>query len=186
MSERLSGIATAITWRKSARAARESRAEELLLPSGATILAARPEPLEWILAGRVPQRLLAAALGESQHHPRENSSGHPRQSGDPALDSRLRGNDGVDGNDAVAAGAGMTREDVLELARFAAQLVKASVVAPAIGEGPDEIALDDIPIEDRAFIFEWACRALSASGASSTKEDLSSPSIDGLERFCAQ
>jgi hypothetical protein len=77
----------------------------------------------------------------------------------------------------------MTREDVLELARFAAQLVKASVVRPAIGDGPDEIPLDDIPIEDRAFIFEWACRALRSSNAQSTEEDLSS---EKLERFCAQ
>ena len=54
----------------------------------------------------------------------------------------------------------MTREEVLELAAFARQLVKASVVKPAIDEGPEEIALDDIPVQDRAFIFEWACRAL--------------------------
>ena len=80
----------------------------------------------------------------------------------------------------------MTREEVLELASFAAQLVQASVVRPAIGEGPDEIRLDDIPVEDRAFIFEWACRALGASGASSAKEDPSSPPAGGLERFCAQ
>jgi hypothetical protein len=165
------GIANAADWRAASRRARASRAEELALPSGATILAARPDPLEWILAGRVPQRLLAAALGESH--------GHPRESGDRTLDSHLRGNDGGE------AGVEMTREEVLELARFAAQLVEASVVEPAIGDGPEEIRLDEIPTEDRAFIFEWACRALGTSGASSVKEEPSSPSVDGLERFCA-
>ena len=74
-------IATASDWRSAARKSREAGAEELTLPSGATILAARPEPLEWILAGRVPQRLLAAALGASDD--RDPNSGHPRASGDP-------------------------------------------------------------------------------------------------------
>ena len=179
------GIANAADWRAASRRARASRAEALTLPSGATILAARPDPLEWILAGRVPQRLLAAALGESHGHPRETRPGHPRESGDPTLDSRLRGNDGLGGNDGSEAGVEMTREEVLELARFAAQLVEASVVEPAIGDGPEEIRLDEIPTEDRAFIFEWACRALGTSGASSVKEEPSSPSVDGLERFCA-
>jgi len=201
------GISTSADWRNASRASRETRAEPLTLPSGATILAARPEPLEWILAGRVPQRLLAAALGESQARLRETEPGHPRESGDPALDSRFRGNDSLRGNDGVKAGAEMTREDVLELARFAAQLVRASVVRPAIGEGPGEISLDEIPVEDRAFIFEWACRALgsapnAAKSARSTgvspvvdndgratcgaEEALSGPSVDGLERFCAR
>lgn len=168
MHERNNHLATAADWRSAARKARQEHAEPLTLPSGATILAARPEPLEWIMSGRLPQRLLAAALEEPQSHPRE--------SGDPSADSRLRG------NDSAAASAGMTREDVLELARFAAQLVKASVVQPAIGDGADEIPLDEIPVEDRAFIFQWACRALS--GPNSNKEGLPSPSVDGLERFC--
>jgi hypothetical protein len=185
------GIANAADWRAASRRARASRAEKLTLPSGATILAARPEPLEWILAGRVPQRLLAAALGESQSHPHETGSrlpreaGQPRESGDPMLDSRLRGNDGLGGNDGGEAGVEMTREEVLELARFAAQLVEASVVEPAIGNGLEEMRLDEIPTEDRAFIFEWACRALGTSGASSAKEGTSSPPAGGLERFCA-
>ena len=140
---------TAADWRKASRAQRAASAEPLTLPSGATILATRPAPLEWILAGRVPQRLLAAALASEGTDP-------PGE---------------------------LSRQDVLELARFAAELVRASVVDPAIGEGPEEIRLDDIPIEDRAFIFEWACRALRDSG---TKEDPSSPSADGLERFCAK
>ncbi|MFB3921602.1 MAG: hypothetical protein ACE145_07760 [Terriglobia bacterium] len=154
MSERDSNLATADDWRASARKSRLAHAESLTLPSGATILAARPEPLEWILAGRIPQRLLAAAL------------------------------DTAEGNGGANA-AGMSRDDVLELARFAAQLVKASVVEPAIGDGPDEIPLDEIPVEDRAFIFQWACRALG--GPHSNPEDASSPSRcdrDGLERFC--
>ena len=184
MHERNNHLATAADWRSAARKARQEHAEPLTLPSGATILAARPEPLEWIMSGRIPQRLLAAALEEPQSHPREVPPGHPRESGDPSADSRLRGNDvnGARGNDSAAASAGMTREDVLELARFAAQLVKASVVQPAIGDGADEIPLDEIPVEDRAFIFQWACRALS--GPNSNKEGLPSPSVDGLERFC--
>jgi hypothetical protein len=158
---------------------REARAEELTLPSGAVILAARPEPLDWILSGRVPQRLLAAALGESESDPRASGRGHPRERGDPALDSRLRGNDGLD------ADVGMTREDVLELARFACELVKASVVRPVIGDGPDEIRFEEIPVEDRAFIFQWACRTLNGSNGDgiSGKEDHSS---EKLERFRAR
>jgi hypothetical protein len=144
-------INNAADWRQAARAQRAATAEALTLPSGATILAARPEPLEWILAGRVPQRLLSAALA-------------------------------LDGS-AVGAQGDLSREDVLEFARFAADLVRASVVAPAIGNGPDEIRFDDIPIEDRAFIFEWACRALREQGS---KEAPSNPSTDGLERFCAK
>ena len=146
-------IATAADWRSASRQSRAARAEELLLPSGARILAARPEPLEWILAGRLPQRLLATAMTV---------------------------------NGVAPAARDLSREDVLELARFAAQLVQASVVRPAIGEGPDEISLDDIPVADRAFIFEWACRALGESGTSPAKEDLSSSPAGELERFCAQ
>jgi hypothetical protein len=159
--------ATAGDWKAAARAAREARAEPLVLPSGATILAVKPEPLEWIMSGRIPQRLLAAAL-----------------QGDGALSPEAR--------------AEISREEILDLARFAAQLVKASVVRPPVGEGPDEISLDDIPVEDRAFIFAWACRALGQPAAaapgcvgvgvpdpasSSVQEDLSS---DKLERFRAK
>ena len=158
--------ATAGDWKAAARAAREARAEPLLLPSGATILAVKPEPLEWIMSGRIPQRLLAAAL-----------------QGDGVLSPEAR--------------AEISREEILDLACFAAQLVKASVVRPPVGEGPDEISLDDIPVEDRAFIFAWACRALGQPAAeperagrgvpgpvpSSTQEDLSS---DKLERFRAK
>jgi hypothetical protein len=156
------GIASAGDWRTAAQAAREARAAPLVLPSGATILAVKPEPLEWIMSGRVPQRLLAAAL-----------------QGDAALSPEAR--------------TEISREEILDLAGFAAQLVKASVVRPAIGEGSDEITLDDIPIADRAFIFEWACRALSRPAAatapggdpasSSVREEASS---DKLERFRAQ
>jgi hypothetical protein len=144
------GIASASDWRAARRAARAERAERLRLPSGATILAARPEPIEWILAGRVPQRLLAAAL---------SGRGAPAETE-------------------------ISREDVLELARFAAELVRASVVEPPIGAGEGEIALEEIPVEDRAFIFEWACRALAPGDApSGAKED---PSSRALERFCAK
>src|SRR4030042_1883073 len=127
-------IATARDWRAASQANRVAHAEPLRLPSGATILALKPEPLEWIMSGRVPQRLLGAAL-ESD---RAASTGAERE---------------------------ISREEILDLARFAAQLVKASVVAPAVGDGPDEVCLDDISIEDRAFIFEWACRALGPAPA---------------------
>jgi hypothetical protein len=144
-------VDTAADWRRASRARRAAAAEPLALPSGATILAARPSPLEWILAGRVPQRLLSAALA-------------------------------AEGSAAGAPGD-LSREDVLEFARFAADLVRASIVEPAIGEGPDEIRFDDIPIKDRAFIFEWACRALREPG---TEEDPSSSPAGELERFCAK
>lgn len=159
MDKKTNGIADAAAWRAATRAARVEHAEPLRLPSGATILAGRPEPLEWILAGRLPQQLLGAALG-----------------GDPAS----------------APEGEISREEILELARFAAQLVKASVIEPPIGDGPGEIALEEIPVEDRAFIFEWACRALSGSesgraGGSqlSSQEDLTIPP-SGIERFRAK
>ncbi len=134
---RSNGISSPAAWR-SARAAQEmARAEHLRLPSGATILAVRPEPLEWILSGRIPQRLLGAAIEAS-------SSG------------------------TAGSNHEMTREEILELAAFARQLVKASVIKPAIGDAPGEMALDDIPVEDRAYIFEWACRALGGSASGET------------------
>jgi hypothetical protein len=153
-------IATSEAWRSAARACREKRGEALRLPSGATILAAKPDPLEWILSGRLPQRLLAAVLDTAS----SASAGAPPEIG---------------------------AEEILDLARFATQLVRASVLQPRIGEGPDEISLDEIPVRDRAFIFEWACRALSQPPESAAaplpdgrsnppQEDLSSAA---LERF---
>ena len=139
MPQQETHIATPADWRAAARAGREARAERLALPSGAVILAARPEPLEWILSGRLPQGLLAAALEGDLH-------------GASAVPSEL------------------SREEVLELARFATQLVLASVVKPAIGSGPGEMAFEDIPIEDRAFIFEWACRALGQPGGNGSSQ----------------
>lgn len=151
------GLATRDDWRAASLAVRKERAEHLRLPSGATILAARPEPMEWIMSGRIPQRLLAAALSN------RDASQHETE---------------------------ISREEILELARFATQLVRASVVEPAIGDGPNEIRLDEIPIQDRTFIFEWACRALgqpeanpSPDGSATATEEVSSPSADGLERF---
>jgi hypothetical protein len=159
MSHKPNSVVSAASWRAASQAARTERAERLRLPSGAMILAARPEPLEWILAGRLPQQLLAIALDNS-----------PAPTGGTAREIR--------------------REEILDLARFAVQLVMASVVEPRIGNGPDEIPLDEIPLEDRAFIFEWACRALSATPEGSNsespsleQEDHAIPSADGIERF---
>ncbi len=145
------GIATAGEWRAAARAEKLGRAEQLRLPSGATIVASKPGPLEWVISGRIPQRLLAVALDE----------------GTAKEDCPLR------------------PDEILELASFATRLIMASVIEPAIGEGPDEVSLDDIPLEDRAFIFEWACRAMSgnnAESANAAKEDDSIPAA-GIERF---
>jgi hypothetical protein len=161
-------IASPAEWRAASRADRRARAELLRLPSGATILAARPQPLEWILSGRLPQRLLAVALEDGRRP-------------------------------AAGAAPEISREEILDLARFARQLVEASIVEPPVGEGPGEIPLDDIPVEDRAFVFEWACRSLApvsespaphslaggsqaspTGGGTSTQEDLSSLQ---LERF---
>jgi hypothetical protein len=173
------GVASAASWRSAMVADRLTRAEHLRLPSGATILAVKPEPLEWILSGRIPQHLLGAAL--------ENSAPLEMGAADSSHSARV-----------------MTREEILDLAWFARQLVKASVVKPRIGDGQGEVPLDDIPVRDRAFIFEWACRALregrenngAADGAeqsrsaryaravrgrgNSLREDLSS---EKLERF---
>jgi hypothetical protein len=155
------GIASTETWRQAARADREARAEPLTLPSGATILAARPDPLEWVMSGRIPQGLLAVALEDPQ--------------------SALAGGDRE-----------LTREEIIDLAGFAARLVEASIVDPPIGDGPDEISLDEIPIRDRAFIFEWACRALDGNDARASVEGAASPvshptkevlSSASLERF---
>ena len=147
------GIATADAWRAASRASRAARAEHLRLPSGATILAARPEPLEWILAGRLPQRLLGAVLeGASEAGPGERE---------------------------------MTREEILELAQFAEQLVEAAVVEPPIGNGPGEIALEEIPIQDRAFLFEWACGAWHTEQSGETDSSKEGRTIPqhGIERF---
>jgi len=123
------GVATSKVWRSAMQEDRMARAEHLLLPSGATILAVKPEPLDWILSGRIPQQLLGVALETSA------CAAHGRE-------------------------GAITRDEILDLAGFARQLVKASVVKPRIGDGPEEMAMDDIPVQDRAYIFEWACRAL--------------------------
>ena len=128
MTNKSNSIASANAWRSASQAARLEHAEVLRLPSGATILASRPEPLEWILAGRLPQRLLGVTL---ENHP----ASEPRANG------------------------GISREEILELAGFATQIIRAAVVEPRIGEEPGEIALEEIPMQDRVFIFEWACRA---------------------------
>jgi len=157
------GIATSESWRQAARADRVNRAESLTLPSGATILAARPDPLEWVMSGRIPQRLLAVALED----PQSSQSAGDRE---------------------------LTREEILDLAGFAARLVEASVVDPPIGDGPGEISLDEIPIQDRAFIFEWACRAMSGNevggpagnaavnAANSAREEISSARLEGFRQ----
>jgi hypothetical protein len=132
------GVATSKAWRSAMFEDRIARAEHLLLPSGATILAVKPEPLDWILSGRIPQQLLGVALEKSAGAPQERD-------------------------------AALTRDEILDLAGFARQLVRASVVKPSIGDGPDEIAMDDIPVRDRAFIFEWACRALKGSTKNETR-----------------
>lgn len=170
MNHKENNIASADAWRSASHVARLEGAERLKLPSGATILAVRPDPLEWILAGRLPQRLLSVAL--------ENQA-----------------------NGTSAADREISREEILELARFATQLVKATVVEPAIGEQPGEMALDEIPVRDRAFIFEWACRAWSendtvagkdakgdarpasfARAGNTNEEEISIPA-NGIERF---
>ena len=133
------GIANAKAWRAASEKARAERAEPLRLPSGATILAAKPEPLEWIISGRIPQRLLNAAL-----------ESHGSSEGERAI----------------------SREEIIELARFATHLVAASIVEPPIGDGPGEIRLEEIPVEDRAFIFEWACRALGTAQEGNSSEQL--------------
>lgn len=138
------GVANSATWRTAMLEDRVARAERLLLPSGATILAVKPEPLDWILSGRIPQQLLGVALRTAACAPQDQD-------------------------------AAITRDEILDLAAFARQLVKASVVKPAVGDGPDEIALDDIPVKDRAYIFEWACRALRGS----TKSEDRNSKLDG-------
>ncbi|MGD0693710.1 MAG: hypothetical protein ABSB82_02530 [Terriglobia bacterium] len=170
---RKNGIASPAVWHSAMVADRIMRAEHLKLPSGATILAVKPEPLDWILSGRIPQNLLGAALGVRQP------------------------------TDSSEADRTMTREEILDLAAFARRLVESSVVEPPIGDGPGEIPMDEIPIRDRAFIFEWACRALSeapkmenrnsklemgqsvpqgGNNRQATREGLSIPQ-SGMERF---
>lgn len=152
MENKPNGIATPDDWRAGSQAARQARAERLRLPSGAVVLAARPEPLEWIFSGRLPQRLLGAALGNGARNGTERET--------------------------------LSREEVVELARFAVQLIRASVLEPAIGDGPGEIPIDEIPVEDRVFLFEWACRALSQSageGRNSLHEE--DPASEKLARF---
>ncbi len=153
MNDKPNGIATAESWRAASQASRVEHAERLRLPSGATILATRPEPLEWILAGRLPQRLLGAAMKSAP--------------------------------DGGPTAREMTREEILELAQFAEQLVRAAIVEPCIGNGPGEIALEDIPVQDRAFVFEWACRAWNSDHAGENNSNQEGHTIpqNGIERF---
>lgn len=150
--EKPNAVATPEAWRRGSQTARRARGELLRLPSGSTVLAARPEPLEWIFSGRLPQRLLGAALA------REGQRGAEQEN--------------------------LSREEVLELAHFAVELIRASVVEPEIGEGTGRMRMEEIPVEDRVFIFEWACRALSRPAGEaprpSSKEDRAS---DPLARF---
>lgn len=44
------GVSSSKSWHSAMALDRLARAEHLRLPSGATILAVRPEPLEWILS----------------------------------------------------------------------------------------------------------------------------------------
>lgn len=136
---RKNGVASPVSWHSAMVADRIMRAEHLRLPSGATILAVKPEPLEWILSGRIPQNLLGAALeaGAETHRQSERA---------------------------------MTRQEIVDLAAFARQLVEASVVEPPIGDGPGEMPMDEIPVKDRAFIFEWACRALGQKEGVGSRE----------------
>ncbi len=150
-------IASAADWRAAAEANLRARAERLTLPSGATILAARPEPLEWVMSGRLPQRLLAAAL---EPNGEKGRTAHE-----------------------------MTGEEIVELAEFARRLIRASVIEPAIGDGPNEIPMGEIPPDDCAFIFEWACRALSENdaglGRTNRETPVAQPEVSSgkLERF---
>jgi hypothetical protein len=133
------GVTSPVAWHSAMVADRIMRAEHLRLPSGVSILAVKPEPLEWVLSGRLPQNLLGAAM----------------EGGVATLGEEDRV---------------MTREDILDLAGFARRLVKASIVEPPVGDGPGEISLDEIPVKDRAFIFEWACRALRQEPEEGSRE----------------
>jgi len=56
-------IASADQWRAAQKEVQAARGELLTLPSGLTVRAARPDPLEWIFGGRIPQRLVSAVMG---------------------------------------------------------------------------------------------------------------------------
>jgi hypothetical protein len=57
-------MARANQWREKARAAALAAAEELRLPSGAVILARRPDPVQLAAWGRLPMLLANAAHGQ--------------------------------------------------------------------------------------------------------------------------
>jgi len=144
---RKNGITSPEVWHSAWLADRMTRAERLTLPRAMTLLAVRPEPLDWIFSGKIPQRLLASVLGEGG----ARSAGTDRK---------------------------MTREEIVELAEFARRVVMCSVVEPAIGDGLGEIPLDNIPVLDRTYIFEWACGGLGGnqeSGIGSKETKLGRP-----------
>lgn len=56
---------TATEWKNKGQAAAQAEAVPLELPSGMTILARRPSPLQVAMWGQLPLRLAAAVMGES-------------------------------------------------------------------------------------------------------------------------
>jgi hypothetical protein len=106
---------------------KQNQAIELELPSGLTVLVRRPPIQMWIAAGKLPENLVRTMLRAGQ------------------------------GTAPVVPD--MSPEQFKELFEFMRTTIVAAVVQPRIVDVPtndDEIAPDDVPLEDAMFIFQWA------------------------------
>jgi hypothetical protein len=115
-------ITNAAAWRSL-----NSKAIELELPSGLTVLVRRPPLQMWIAAGKLPENLVRTML--------KNHQGGPPQVPDmtPEQFKEL---------------FGFMRQTIV------ATVVQPRIVDPPTSE--DEISPDDVPLEDGMFIFQWA------------------------------
>ena len=127
----------ATEWRRLGQEAALKEAVELQLPSGAKILARRPDPAQVALWGRLPLGL--ASVGQTS---RGAPSG-PHSTGQEASPTAI------------------TDEQALEAMHLSRQMLYYCCVEPRISldpRGDDEIHPRDIPPEDLLFLLRWAMR----------------------------
>jgi len=137
--------------------AQQTRKIELELPSGLTVVVRRPPLHMWISAGKVPESLVKAMLSQR--------------------------------NQQVTADAlQMSPEQFKGLFTFMREVIVATVVEPRIVENAtaeDEIAPEDVPLDDAMFIFQWALAGGQVPAAQRAQNPEGQVQIDvsDLQRF---